>query len=289
MSPLLTTLAELAAPTRHMFLSPHYDDIPLSTGATVRLLSDEGRTPETTVVFGSEPDSTQPLSDFAQSLHDAWGFTAGEVIASRRSEEAAAAEVLGSMERVLPFRDAIYRERHYLSDDDLFGLPAAAEDDLPAAIAASLDLPARPTRDVRIYAPLGVGRHVDHQIVQRAATRLAETGWEVWYYEDIPYALKPGALEARLAELATTAPLEVAALIPARPTWEAKLDAILSYPSQLETVFRSYVGVGTSREEISEALRAYARAAGEGALVERYWHLKEGRVAQGVDSAAALH
>ncbi len=102
-SPLLTR------PARHLFLSPHYDDIPLSAGATVRLLADHGLTPETLVVFGSEPDRDRPLSAFAEAMHERWGLTANEVIASRQAEEAAAAAVLGAQTRVLPFRDAIYR------------------------------------------------------------------------------------------------------------------------------------------------------------------------------------
>src|SRR5918992_2535294 len=99
----------LTRPARHLFLSPHYDDIPLSAGATVGLLADQGLAPETLVVFGSEPDRDRPLTAFAQAMHEQWGLSANEVIASRQAEEAAAAAVLGAQARVLPFRDAIYR------------------------------------------------------------------------------------------------------------------------------------------------------------------------------------
>src|SRR5215211_5915917 len=192
---------ELTRPTRHLFLSPHYDDIPLSAGATVRLLANQGRAPETLVVFGSEPDRARPLSAFAQALHERWGLSANRVIASRQAEEAAAATVLGAQTRVLPFRDAIYRGDFYQSDNELFGSPASEEASLPVAIAASLDLGDSPDTTTRIYAPLGVGKHVDHQIVHLAGQELARRGWEVWFYEDIPYALKPMALDARLAEV----------------------------------------------------------------------------------------
>src|ERR671917_2116792 len=136
--PLLTRAA------RHLFLSPHYDDIPLSAGATVRLLADHGRAPETLVVFGSEPDRDRPLTAFAEAMHEQWGLGANEVIASRQAEEAAAAAVLGTQTRVLPFRDAIYRGDYYLSNDDLFGSPATEEASLPASVAASLDLASAP-------------------------------------------------------------------------------------------------------------------------------------------------
>ena len=271
----------LIRPARHLFLSPHYDDIPLSAGATVRLLADHGLAPQTLIVFGSEPDRARPLSAFAEAMHAVWGLSANEVIASRQAEEAAAAAVLGAQTRVLPFRDAIYRGDYYLSNDDLFGTPAVEEGPLPAEIAASLALPSSPDATTRIYAPLGVGKHVDHQIVHLAAHELAGRGWDVWFYEDIPYALKPMALDARLAEIRATSQLDPVARIPARRAWDQKIDAILRYPSQLETVFQQYVGVGTTREEISQALSAYAARAGDGTEAERFWRLSEAPASTG--------
>ena len=270
----------LTRPARHQFLSPHYDDVPLSAGATVRLLADRGLAPETLVVFGSEPDRDRPLSAFAEAMHEKWGLTGDEVIASRQAEEAAAAAELGAQTRVLPFRDAIYRGDAYLSDEDLFGSPATEEASLPNAIAAALDLADSPDDTTRIYAPLGVGKHVDHQIVHLVGQELAGRGWDVWFYEDIPYALRPMALDTRLAEIGGTRFAPVAR-IPAESTWERKIDAILRYPSQLETVFLQYVGVGTTREEISEALSAYAAGVGDGAMAERFWRLSDAPAAAG--------
>jgi LmbE family N-acetylglucosaminyl deacetylase len=281
MSSASDSLPLLTRPARHLFLSPHYDDVPLSAGATVRLLADRGLAPETLVVFGSEPDRDRPLSAFAEALHERWGLAANEVITSRQAEEASAATVLGAQTRVLPFRDAIYRGDSYVSDDDLFGAPGSEEASLPAAIAASIDLADSPDATTRLYAPLGVGKHVDHQIVHLAGEELAARGWEVWFYEDIPYALRPMALETRLAEIGAATRLEPVARIPAESTWERKIDAILRYPSQLETVFLQYVGVGTSREEISEALSAYAARAGDGVIAERFWRLSDAPAAVG--------
>lgn len=264
---------ELTGPTRHLLLSPHYDDIPLSVGATVRLLANHNLAPEVFVVFGSEPDRAQPLTDFARAMHEVWGLSAEEVIARRQAEERAAEGMLGAELHLLPFRDAIYRGAQYRSDDDLFGEPVAAEVMLPAELAAALPLPAEPEPRTRIYAPLGVGRHVDHQLVFRAGLDLQSRGWEVWLYEDIPYALKPEALERRIAEIGQQIPIETVASIPAEEGWEAKLDAILSYPSQLETVFRQYVGVGTSRDEIGAALAEYAGRGSDGHMKERFWQV----------------
>ena len=271
----------LTRPARHLFLSPHYDDVPLSAGATVRLVADRGLAPETLVVFGSEPDRDRPLSGFAEAMHERWGLTANEVIAGRQAEEAAAAAVLGAQTAVLPFRDAIYRGDSYLSNEDLFGSPVTEEASLPSEIPTSLGLADSPDATIRIYAPLGVGKHVDHQIVHLAGQGLAGRGWDVWFYEDIPYALRPMALDTRLAEIGAATRLEPVARIPAESTWDRKIDAILRYPSQVETVFLEYVGVGTTREEISEALSAYAARAGDGAMVERFWHLSDAPASAG--------
>ena len=63
--------------------------------------------------------------------------------------------------------------------------------------------------------------------------------------------------------------------VPAQAVWDQKIDAILRYPSQIETVFLQYVGIGTTRAEISEALSAYATQVGDGAMVERFWGVNQ--------------
>ncbi len=273
MSSSFGSLQALVGPERHLFLSPHYDDIPLSAGATVRRLADAGRAPETVIVFGSEPDPAQQLSAFAQAMHDTWGFSAADVVARRQAEESAAAALLGARVRVLPFRDAIYRGDSYRSDDDLFSDPNPVEGTLPEQIVMSLALPSQPDAGTRCYAPLAVGRHVDHQIVFAAGARLAESGWDVWFYEDIPYALKSGALERRLEEIRQTRMLDPVASITADGAWSTKIAAIFCYPSQLDTIFHHYVGIGTSRDEISDAIAAFSTRENENFVGERFWKL----------------
>lgn len=275
MSSTTSSLATLTRPERHLFLSPHYDDIALSTGGVVRALADAGRQPETIVIFGSEPDPGQELTSFATAMHEGWGLDASEVIASRQAEERVASAHLGASQRVLPFRDAIYREDYYLSDDDLFGTPHAAEAGLPAAIVDALDLPASPDPGIRLYAPLAIGNHVDHQHAFDAAVSLAGAGWNIWFYEDAPYSLSSGSLDARLADVAPATTLAVAARMPVESAWDAKIDAIMSYPSQLDTIFSVYVGISPTRAGIDRALRERAQALGDGALVERFWAVKE--------------
>jgi LmbE family N-acetylglucosaminyl deacetylase len=272
----LTAPEALVAAERHLFVSPHYDDIALSCGGTAALLSRAGRAPEVALVFGAEPEPTVPLTAFARAMHAGWGVDATGAIAARRAEEACAAALLGTRVRFLPFRDAIYRGDRYSSDDALFGHPAADEARLGAAIAAALDLPNHPDERTRVYVPLAIGNHVDHQHAYRAGEVLARSGWAVWGYEDLPYALRAGAAERRFA--AVSPPPAVAALVEVGEVWETKLDAIFCYPSQLATIF-GYVAAGASRAEIDVVMRRYAEAAGGGPAVERFWRVSS--VAEG--------
>jgi LmbE family N-acetylglucosaminyl deacetylase len=254
---------------RHRFLSPHYDDIALSCGGTAALLARAARAPEIAILFGAEPDSSESLTPFATMQHERWGVEASDVIAARRLEEATAAAILGATVTYLPFHDAIYRGDAYLDDDQLIGEPVATEAALPARIIAALDLGPTPTTATRLYAPLAIGGHVDHRHAFAAGLELAHTGWDVWFYEDLPYALSPGSAEARIANAA--APLRPAALVDVEATWNAKLRAIYAYPSQLGVIFRG--AGGSEPANVDRRLRAYATGIGDGRAVERFWRL----------------
>ncbi len=266
MSHARVSINEVTRPTRHVLLSPHYDDIALSAGGAARLAAAAGRAPEIALIFGSEPDLSQPLTPFAEQMHEGWGLSTAQVVRDRRAEESAASAILGTTDVYLPFHDAIYRHDYYDSQEKLFAVPDPREADLPAAIAAALNLDEAAKAETRIYAPLSIGFHVDHQNVFASARQLAADGWEVWLYEDIPYALLPGSKKRRLD--AVSGIVNPGPAVDIGAAWDAKLDAIMCFPSQLPTIF-DYVDVGSSRDEISAALREYA-ADGD-ALVERYW------------------
>jgi hypothetical protein len=87
-----------------------------------------------------------------------------------------------------------------------------------------------------IYAPLGVGCHVDHQIVHRVGRTLWTQGYSLAFYEDFPYAERPGALESALLAPRTMTwsveeiPLEAVNLA-------AKVSAVAYYRTQLGVLF----------------------------------------------------
>jgi LmbE family N-acetylglucosaminyl deacetylase len=269
---VLTSVEEFVRPARHIFVSPHYDDIALSAGGSAALVAMQKRDPIVALLFGSEPDPDQQLTPFAEDMHQQWGMAAHEVIVGRRREEAAASEVLGTRDSFAPFLDAIYRGAQYTSNDFLFGTPGPDDAGLPGAIIDWLDLSGSPDESTRIYVPLAIGHHVDHQIAFKSGVDLARRGWEVWFYEDLPYALKEGARKERFA--AAGPPFFVAALVDVSSVWDAKISAIMAYPSQLAVIF-GYVNRGHSRGEIDATMKEYATAVGGGTPAERFWKLDD--------------
>lgn len=271
-----TTMARstLYEPAWHRFLSPHYDDVSISCGGTAALLAAHDLAPEVVIVF-SEDQPEGPKTAFANEQHARWNLTDETVRLGRQREESAAATILGTVVRLLPFADAIYRGDRYLNDEQLFGPITEDEADLPLKIATSLGLDGPPDSSVRIYAPLGFGNHVDHQHVFAAAKAAAKSGWDVWFYEDLPYGLEAAVREARFEELKRrNVEIEIVSLVDVTASWRRKLDAIMCYASQLDVIFR-HVVMRADREQIDRAMEAYARSVSQQAtLVERYWALK---------------
>jgi LmbE family N-acetylglucosaminyl deacetylase len=261
----------LTAPDTHLFISPHYDDIALSCGGTAALVSEAGKDAVVALLFGDHPDPEQPMTPFADQMHADWGMTADQVIAGRRAEEAESSRILGLRDVFLPFRDAIYRGDSYLGDDDLFGSPRDADSDLPERIVLAIEAEGFRAAGTRVYAPLASGFHVDHQLAFLAGLMLDQAGWEVWFYEDLPYSLLPGRVNDRIAraevDLAEVGTVDVSSV------WTKKIDAIMAYPSQLNVIFVTYVGAGSSREAIDEVMSTYSREAGNGRSAERFWRI----------------
>ena len=186
----------------HVYLSPHLDDAILSCGG---LICNQRQTGERVVVMTL--CAGQPASNFRSTLakeyERSWG-TPGEGITRRLRENSL---VLAAM-KVTDWRfdtpDAVYRgiggTPYYMQREDLYGSPHPSEGkSLPALWGKMIKLLTRREKTVILYAPLAVGGHVDHELVRRTGELLRESGCEVWFYEDYPYAevLPAGIQSAR--------------------------------------------------------------------------------------------
>jgi LmbE family N-acetylglucosaminyl deacetylase len=249
----------------HIILSPHLDDAALSVGGTIARLTVVGEAVLVVNICSGSPPLGGPFSSFAALQHTRWKLPADEAVALRRAEDAAALAILGADSLQLDLLDAIYRmPEAYIDDETLFG--AVAPDDPLAELARpSVEAIVAGSPAARVYAPLGVGNHVDHQAVYAVAAELAGAGVPVLYYEDFPYAARQGSLAARLS--APGAPRGLAPVVTEiAGELERKIIAVAAYESQLGTLF----GDG---ERMAQMVAAYAAAVAEapGAYAERLW------------------
>ena len=113
------------------------------------------------------------------------------------------------------------------------------------------------------YAPLGVGKHVDHQIVSSAADRLVQRGANIKFYEEFPYILQEDALQARLQELGGAmepAYVEVSEMLPLRQ------QASEMYATQIQNNFGSAENMRRRMYDYSHGIRPVQTV-----CLERYW------------------
>jgi LmbE family N-acetylglucosaminyl deacetylase len=184
---------------RHIYLSPHLDDAVLSCGGAIHHHATSGQPVVVVTVLSGEVEGAE-LSSFARLQHEYWGDPP-RPMALRRAEDSAALTLLGAEAWHLEYPDAVYRTSPdggwlYPEEEALWNSVHSADPlgrNGAESLAVRLDQIIPPGDAATIYAPLGVGNHVDHQIVHTAGRRLMELGHQVVFYEDYPYAERPGA------------------------------------------------------------------------------------------------
>jgi LmbE family N-acetylglucosaminyl deacetylase len=263
----LSSVDEITTQYRNIYLQPHFDDAALSCGGTLALQSSVGVRPLVVTIFGGLPIATQ-LSPFATQTLTQMGLGADprQAIEQRREEDAAALESLGADTLWLDFQDAIFRgtPAFYQANESLFGSVHSGDVDLDAQLAAAVQRIHERAPLANLYAPLGVGHHVDHQLCCSAADRLAQQKVLVRFYEDFPYVTQPGALTQRQQELRL--PMEPE-LVEISGQIRGKEEAIALYRSQVPVLFQSEDAMRKAVREYSSALRT----AYPGIRIERYW------------------
>jgi LmbE family N-acetylglucosaminyl deacetylase len=266
----LTGIDQITQQYRHIYFQPHYDDAVFSCGGAVALQVGSGQQVLLVTVFGGAPPAGQALSSFAAQLiqRDGLGSDAAEAVRARQAEDLAAATLLDADVLWLDHPEALYRgvPAYYQDEQSLFGAVHPNDLTLDGAIADSLTQIHEKAPLAALYAPLGVGNHVDHQLVCSAADRLAQQKINIKFYEDFPYvARSAGALEARQEALGIPMEQEIVEIShqPAR----YKEEASLQYRSQISANF------GTE-DRLRQSLTTYSssiRRTYPGIQIERYW------------------
>lgn len=264
----LKHLDEITTDHRHIFLAPHFDDAVYSCGGTLAVQASVGLRPLVITVCAGVPDHAI-LSSFAMDVHRRMGFSQDvkTAIQARRQEDAAAMEMLGVDYLWLDYSDAIYRgiPAYYPRESMLIGGEVHAGDRWIDEELAQLLVGLRQRLpDTVWYAPLGVGRHVDHQIVCSAADRLTRLGARVNLYEDFPYvAQRQDALAARLEELGND--MEPG-LVEMSEMLHLRQNASAQYASQTAVHFGEQGALFQAIESYTHSIRPVATV-----HLERYW------------------
>ena len=202
---------------------------------------------------------------------------AGDLMARRRIEDERFAYFAEASIVFLDLPDAVFRG--YDGDDQLLGRPRP--DDL-APYRLLRDEIAR-LEPQRVYLPLGIGGHVDHQLCRDVGVELLNEGrrWimpgpeyagTVVFYEDFPYAYWN---ESALDQLGADSLVGLGDGVSLYPTYsdigdqlEKKITGIRIYESQVERLF-------DDTRSMADAVRKYARTMAElgeiDGMAERYW------------------
>jgi LmbE family N-acetylglucosaminyl deacetylase len=241
----------------HLFLSPHYDDAVYSCGGLIAQLTQAGETARVYTVMGAQPPDKGPDTPLIRELHTRWKKGSDPVKARREEDETAVYLLDGQVSYNNAISDCVYRtsfEGRALYPDvkAIFG---KVDPDDPAVIALELKLisagklwqeihfdeadnPIFVPQDpgtVTVYAPLGVGNHVDHQVVRDWAFKLRQTypTLTLMLYEDFPYIRQQKDIEPTIKSIPFLLSKIVYPLD--EPTVQSKIDAMIAYRSQLSS------------------------------------------------------
>ena len=202
----------------------------------------------------------------------------GDLMAQRRLEDETYAAFAEASIVFLDLPDAVFRG--YENDEQLLNAPRD-DDEAPFEILRREIVRLEPQK---LYLPLGVGNHVDHQLCREVGMQMLAEGrkWVmpgpdyagiINFYEDFPYAWWNDFVQ--LEDLPRTAFADLPPTIGLMPEYadigdqlERKITGIDIYESQIDRLFQ-----GT--QEMARQVRAHARKVsllgGGAGAAERYW------------------
>lgn len=216
---------------RWIYLSPHLDDAALSAGGWIYDQTQSGCPVEIWTIMCGYPPANE-LSLYARLIHLQWGMpSVRKVVSMRRAEDKKAATILGAQVQHFDFLDCIYRKdkKGNWLYSSIFTDPKPGEADLPKQIAQTVSARLKP--DDKLVCQLGIGKHVDHVTVRRAAELL---GRPLYYTADIPYYFNtPKQLKTNTAGMKKNVERVSKAGLSA---WK---EAVLAYQSQISSLFKS--------------------------------------------------
>ncbi len=251
----------------HVIISPHFDDGVFSCGGAASQLTAAGHSVLVITMMGGLIQDELPDTPILADLHQRWG--AGEdPLRQRQIEDENASKILGVDFMHVPLPDCVYRlagdEPLYPSEESLFGDVHPA--DYAPRLLKGIQIPELETAS-KVYLPLGVGHHVDHQIARDwglTQMRDAPDKSVLRFYVEFPYSKADRSTELALS--AIDLPLEPADVILSDAELAAKIKAIACYGSQISTFWQDLGAMD------ADVRRAFTDAK-SGNFVERFWKI----------------
>lgn len=224
-------------------LSPHADDVALSLGGLLQL--DLIPRPITLLtVFGR--------SGFARE--EGFGADWQANTRRRRWEDVAYSESLGMSLRYLDLAEAALRPRVRRLFTSWRWLRA------PAELVRILEREISAAEPGSIWIPLGLGGHLDHLLVEKAATRLVRSRkLGRLYYEDLPYAATLSEHQIRRRAASISRSLQPI-LVDIGSVLERKIEALRLYESQVCEHFLWALGEHHSRWDAARPMERVWRS-----------------------------
>ena len=253
----------------HVIISPHFDDGVFSCGGTASKLTAAGHSVLVITMMGGLFHGELPDTPILADLHRRW--RAGEdPLRQRQIEDERASRALGVDFMHVPLPDCVYRLAGdlalYPSEESLFADVHRA--DYAPRLLRGIQIPELETAK-RVYLPLGVGHHVDHQIVRDwGLTQMREVPdpSALRFYVEFPYSKADRSTEAALATL--NLKLEAADRVFGDEEMRAKIQAIACYDSQISTFWPSLAAME------ADVKRAFYDPQ-SGVYVEQLWKIAD--------------
>lgn len=212
----------------NLIISPHIDDAFLSLGGMIA--RDSSRPQKVLDIFSTSkfaPRSKCPKGDV-------------DCVSKIRKEE--------ELENCKSVRAEV--EFLQFSDSELRGYPpdpefTSLEFERPLQEEIKRDILARMEQSKRVFFPLGIGRHIDHAIVNKVGLELIQDEsalQKTYFYEDLPYAARKERKYSLMDTTVDTSRIQQH-LIPF--SWRTKWKMCRNYESQFsDKTYRRILGYG---------------------------------------------
>ena len=233
-----------------LFLSPHLDDVAFSCGGTLlRLADDPAWRVVLCTVFTATVENPQGFALRCQT--DKGLAPEADYMALRRGEDCAYSEDAG-VDDAWHWEGCEAPHRGYETPVELFAGEHANDMAWLAARDALTSLDATLQPDV-VFAPQGLGNHVDHLQTIRALLSVYPAQGKVCWYRDTPYAIREP--DARPSSLFDAAGLTQRRVTLPEDVLARKIAGCCRYASQIGFQFGGAEGV---REKLTDFHRAEA-------------------------------